>query len=649
MRKLLPLLFLLLSAAAWAQTRIDSLPFGSMPLKDGWRFQVGDDPAWAEPRFDDGAWQRLAGAPPGGGCASACWYRLRIEFPAKQTAVHHPPLAILLVADEGVVEAYIAGRRASATQFEPWWQEREPIEYVIPLPADQEFVEFAVRIHTPRVAFDAGDAANIVAFIGSAESIQQAAALHHAKRVLRALTSICINMAIFVAGAGSLLLFISQRGNAEYLWLGIYLALVGSSFALLSASTYALVPGVTNELFADPAIYLFLVAQIEFTYAFIGHRPSRIWRAYEIVLLSCPVLAILCAVGIVHEKFYFLLESVVTLPVALALPCVLLYWHRRGNREARWLILPSLCPAAGVVFSNFNQFGDLFGWKLDFVSHPISLWNDARLFYYDVADLIFLLAVVMFFRFNRFSREQARAAAELGAAREIQQQLVPATLPQLPGCRFESAYLPASEVGGDFYQVLPQPDGSCLVVVGDVSGKGLKAAMTGALAIGALRTLAAENLSPAALLGRLNRQVTAAKNGGFITCLCASLGADGTIRIANAGHLPPYRNGQEVEVDYGLPLGILSSCEYEEATLVLSVGDRIALMTDGVLEAQSSSGELFGFDRLRSISAQTADQIAAAAESFGQQDDITVLAFTITQGAASWRPSAGTPFGLDEN
>jgi phosphoserine phosphatase RsbU/P len=96
-------------------------------------------------------------------------------------------------------------------------------------------------------------------------------------------------------------------------------------------------------------------------------------------------------------------------------------------------------------------------------------------------------------RLTVLSREQARAAAELGAAREIQRRLVPGTLPLLAGCRLEAAYLPASEVGGDFYQVLPQADGSSLLVIGDVSGKGLKAAMTGALAIGSLRTLASEN------------------------------------------------------------------------------------------------------------------------------------------------------------
>src|SRR6202012_3402138 len=160
---------------------------------------------------------------------------------------------------------------------------------------------------------------------------------------------------------------------------------------------------------------------------------------------------------------------------------------------------------------------------------------------------------VILLRFTRVSREQARTAAELAAAREIQQRLVPSAPPAVAGFRMLAAYLPAQEVGGDFYQVLLQPDVSSLLVVGDVSGKGLRAAMTGALAIGALRTLASENLGPAALLQRLNLQILAAEDGGFVTCLCARISREGLVTTANAGHLAPYRNGVEIELDSGLP------------------------------------------------------------------------------------------------
>jgi len=231
----------------------------------------------------------------------------------------------------------------------------------------------------------------------------------------------------------------------------------------------------------------------------------------------------------------------------------------------------------------------------------------------------------MFLRFTRISREQARAAAEFEAAREIQQRLVPASLPALPGFHVEAAYLPAQEVGGDFYQVLEQRDGYALIVVGDVSGKGLKAAMTGALAIGALRTLADENLSPGALLSRLNRQMLTAQESGFITCLCVRISLQGSVTMANAGHLSPYRRGEEIKVDSGLPLGLTADADYSETHLELAPGDTLMLLSDGVVEAMNDEHQLFGFERTRAISTQSAHQIAAAAQAFGQEDDITVL------------------------
>jgi serine phosphatase RsbU (regulator of sigma subunit) len=95
--------------------------------------------------------------------------------------------------------------------------------------------------------------------------------------------------------------------------------------------------------------------------------------------------------------------------------------------------------------------------------------------------------------------------------------------------------------------------------------------------------------------------------------------------IANAGHLPPYLNSQEVAVPGGLPLGVLTESNYEEIRLYLHPGDRILLLSDGVVEARRPSGELFGFDRVHNLSNQSAFYIADAAREFGQEDDITVL------------------------
>lgn len=629
MRKMLLLLLLCVSTAAWAQTRIDQFPAGVVHLTDGWRYEKGDNPAWAAPDFDDSGWQKLA-PQANDNCAPACWYRLRVELPPD-----HGPLALFLDASVGVSEVYIDGRRAGDLHFLPWWLEREPAEYVLPIPGHNGAVVLAIRIHVPRVVDDPDEATDLRVSIGSPEAAQWESDLNREDRLLRFAVSGTVNMAIFIAGVGVLLLFFAQRGQREYLWLGMYLLLLGSSFEMLSASQAALVPGIANDLYADPAIYLFVVAQVEFTYAFIGRRLNRAWRVYEALLLVGVVGAVLCATRILPDSAYFLFESAVTLPAAIALPFVLLYWSRRGNHEARWLIAPSLFPAAGVVITNLPQFAGTLGWDVSWLTQPLYLWGDLRLYGYDVADLIFLLAigVVMFFRFSRLAGEQARSVAEMSAARDIQRQLVPEALPTVPGCQLEAVYLPAAEVGGDFYQVLPQPDGSTLILMGDVSGKGLKAAMTGALAIGTLRALAAEGVSPAMLLTRLNRQMVAAQQGGFITCLCASIAPDGKIALANAGHLLPYRNGEEVQIEGSLPLGLWEGETYQQTTLELHPGDRITLLTDGVVEAQSAD-ELFGFERARALSRDSAASIATAAQLFGQQDDITVLTLTFVPVAA---------------
>jgi serine phosphatase RsbU (regulator of sigma subunit) len=152
--------------------------------------------------------------------------------------------------------------------------------------------------------------------------------------------------------------------------------------------------------------------------------------------------------------------------------------------------------------------------------------------------------------------------------------------------------------------------------------------MTGTLVLGALRSLAQETNSPGNILDRLNAQLAATSDGGFVTCLCARIAPDGTLTLANAGHLAPYRNGEELAIDNGLPLGIASGATYCESTVHLAPNDRLTFLSDGVAEAQNERGELFGFDRTAAISTQSAETIAAAAQAHGQEDDITVLTLT---------------------
>jgi serine phosphatase RsbU (regulator of sigma subunit) len=167
--------------------------------------------------------------------------------------------------------------------------------------------------------------------------------------------------------------------------------------------------------------------------------------------------------------------------------------------------------------------------------------------------------------------------------------------------------------------------GGVLVIIGDVSGKGMPAAMTVSLLVGTVLTLADSTTRPSEILTGLNRRLQGRSRGGFTTCLVLRADADGALTIANAGHIAPYLAGKELPLENGLPLGISADTIYAESIFQLSLGQQLTLLTDGVVEARNKAGELFGFERSASRSTQHAEVIAQAAEAFGQEDDITVV------------------------
>jgi len=163
------------------------------------------------------------------------------------------------------------------------------------------------------------------------------------------------------------------------------------------------------------------------------------------------------------------------------------------------------------------------------------------------------------------------------------------------------------------------------VVIGDVSGKGMPAAMTVSLLVGTFRTLAHYTESPGEILAAMNRRMMGRSKDGFTTCLVLRADPDGLLTAANAGHLSPYRDGEELAVESGLPLGLNAESTYQEAKFELKPGAQLTLLTDGVVEARSGTGELFGFARAQTWSRKSAGQILEAARAFGQEDDITVV------------------------
>lgn len=237
-------------------------------------------------------------------------------------------------------------------------------------------------------------------------------------------------------------------------------------------------------------------------------------------------------------------------------------------------------------------------------------------------------------RYVKTRTEKALLESEMAAARQVQEVILPEPNHSIPGFAIESVYKPAREVGGDFFQILPVETGGLFFVIGDVSGKGLPAAMLVSLVVGSIRAMAEETHDPALLLRKLNGQIAGRTPDGFVTALAAFIADDGLVTMANAGHLPPYMNGEEVELPGAPPLGIDGGA-YEFTTVKLREGSRMTFLSDGVVEAQKADGELFGFERAKAMSREPAAAIVDAAVAFGQEDDITVVTIERRSGDGS--------------
>jgi phosphoserine phosphatase RsbU/P len=356
---------------------------------------------------------------------------------------------------------------------------------------------------------------------------------------------------------------------------------------------------------------------------------SRTWWLAAAMLFISPPTVLLYVFNISSVAIAGLLGTLAVLPATVWILVTLLKRALQRDRDALILLVPTLLWQGFPFIDSILLITWQLGWQR-WASHWVFplLTKPFVLMPGPAVGTIFIFALLVFLirRFSFARQEETRLSSEFESARTIQSLLIPAKPPSTPGFAIESVYLPASEVGGDFFQIVPASDGSLLVVVGDVSGKGLKAAMTVSAIIGALRGCAARK--PAEVLAHLNcvlhGQIT-----GFVTCTGALISADGSMSLANAGNPAPYCNGEELAVDSGLPLGIVANSDYSETSYQLNPGDHLTFLSDGVVEATNEHGELFGFDRTQAISNRSASTIAEIAKQFGQQDDITVLTIAL--------------------
>jgi sigma-B regulation protein RsbU (phosphoserine phosphatase) len=201
-------------------------------------------------------------------------------------------------------------------------------------------------------------------------------------------------------------------------------------------------------------------------------------------------------------------------------------------------------------------------------------------------------------------RRQSEIEQDMRLARDIQQGLLLEAVPRLFGWEISAVSLPARDLGGDLYDFLPLADDWHGIMIGDVSGKGLPAALRMAVARTVFRHEARRDQSPGATLARTNRGVLSEIPQGMVTMLYARLDTQrGLINIANAGHnYPVLINGEVSELELsGLPLGVDDESEYTESSAVIHPGDTVVLYTDGVVEASGPKEEIFGYARLEQM------------------------------------------------
>ena len=252
---------------------------------------------------------------------------------------------------------------------------------------------------------------------------------------------------------------------------------------------------------------------------------------------------------------------------------------------------------------------------------------------------------------------EERLQADLDTAREVQLQLLPQGVPEIRGLDVSATYLPARDLGGDFYDVIPYGEARAAVVVGDVSGKGTAAALYGSLAIGTLReNTRRTDRRPEEMLEILNRRLCGAGiSPGFVALLFAVYDqAKDHLVIGNGGIPYPIlvRNGEVSEIPIaGTPLGLFHDIAYSEHTLKMQSGDIVVLASDGLVESMNSAGELFGLERLAEVlrgfgpnasAAKISDAILAATDVFSgnpaePHDDRTLLVLRLAPAAAPAR------------
>ena len=638
---------------------------GMVEVDGDWQFRTGDDLGWADPAYDDSAWEHIKaddtwGAQTHPAYTGFAWYRRHLEI--TRSASGNQQLAILMPPVDDAYEIYWNGVKVGNLGTLPphaVWYRGHRQSFGLPLAASEgSDGVLAFRVwKAPLTPFDlaTNGGLNAPPRIGNSDAIAETIGNGDFQHLQASQFGRALNFFLLLMAATSFVAWIRNRDQKLFLWFALWLLAKVAYFCVLTdrvmygISELALsISMLTIYSLGDCSIFLLLL------YLFTLQENRRLLSWTRVMIATHVFFAL--AMGVVtlflESEGPTLLWIDGTLNTIFFLSdffvLVLTYQGLRRRLDLpRKLVavMASLAYLYGTVtllsvigrrFTHWTLYGKMRA--------PIFHIFGAAVTTRQVLETALLLAVA--YALMRYAMEQQRhiqaMEIELKSAQEVQQVLIPEALPEVAGYTIQSVYQPAQEVGGDFYQIISLPDDSTLVILGDVSGKGLKAAMNVALIVGTVRTLAEFNSSPAAVLNGLNRRLVGRLQGGFATTVVFKLSPSGDCILANAGHLPPFLNSSEMSLEPSLPLGIDANSDYFDRNVALHDEDRLTLYTDGVLEATNGEGELYGFERVAALLDDRPDaaSIAATAQAFGQEDDITVL--TITKRLVDHNVEAGS-------
>jgi 7TM diverse intracellular signalling/Stage II sporulation protein E (SpoIIE) len=481
-----------------------------------WRFHPGDDPdgklGWAKPDFDDSSWPLLRSNTGWGeqgykGYSGFAWYRFKVLLPNEQRrwAISLPRL---LTSYQIFADTRLVGQFGG---MPPHAQYVVGFDQIFALPADLpspgHAVTFAIRVwHWPRFPKGVSGGPTSSTRVGEIDALRTQQTYDAWGRFWSSSSGNVLMLMNLLAAFAGLFLFWMRPQDREYLWFGIYELLTGLDHLILDYYRFHPTPEWTifwlDSAFSAASWFLFLL----FIFTILNGRKNWLfWAAVatEVVTILGQLAFMMGWIGLVQ---FDLIWALALVPYFYCILGLLYQKATRGVPDAQLMLIPVgfcyVCWLARILLSALSGSGHTWvyrdlHWFFEVSRRPFPFSVN------DLADMVMLVAVVAVLplRFARSRRDEERLAGEMESARTVQQILIPNEIPPVPGFAIHCVYRPAGQVGGDFFQVIPLGSGGALIAVGDVSGKGMPAAMTVSLLVGTLRTLAHYTQRPSEIGG----------------------------------------------------------------------------------------------------------------------------------------------------